>query len=115
MKFIAKICCLILLIIFGGCSKEEPVYTVKVVAQVSDGAYARISGIKESSQNGVKFTDKLEKAFTTDYIYGAITMYCDDRKALLSLKVWVNGKLVVDEIGNSRINSGSYIQKYLEY
>lgn len=105
MKHVLKIVGLILLAITISCSDEDApkIYKVTVEATISTDDDAYISGI--GVQDGVYFQKYLKRSFTVDSKNRNITIECDNPKALISLKVWVDKKLVTDRIGNSYISA----------
>ena len=111
MKVIFKLICLSLLFVCCSCSSDEPSeYTVTVeVSASSDNDAVWIHGIGEHNGQGVYFQRYIKKTFVTQYASAQIIIRCDDPKILLTVKIWVNNKLVKDIVGNSYIDTGNYI------
>lgn len=104
MKHLLKIVGLILMAITISCSDEDApkIYKVTVEVTISTDDDAYISGI--GVPGGVYFQRYLKRSFTVEGRNRDVTIECDNPKALISLKVWVDKKLVKDEIGNSYMN-----------
>lgn len=88
------------------CSSDEPEYhKVTVEATVSNGATAWIKGVGEDDSRGVCFQNQIKGSYETKDLY-QVQMTCDDPKALLTVKIWIDKKLTDNIIGNSYINTG---------
>lgn len=110
MKLFIKLICISLLFIFYSCSSEEPnEYQVTIEVKVSSDATVWIHGIGENNGQGVNFQRYMKRTFAAKSGYDQIIIRCDDSEALLSVKIWVNQKLVKDTIGNSYIDIRNYL------
>ena len=111
MKMIFKLICLSLLMVCVSCSSDEPgEYTVTVeVSASSTDAVVWIHGIGEYNGQGKYFQEYIKRTFVTQFGYAQVLIRCEDPKILLTVKIWVDNKLVKDIIGNSYIDTGNYL------
>ncbi len=110
MKVLLKLICISILFFCNACSSDEPVgYTVTVEVTSSTDDDIWIQGIGELDGRGVYFQKYIKRTFTTQYGKLNLEVRCDNPKVLITVKIWVNKKLVKDIIGNSYINTGNYI------
>ncbi len=94
----------------SSCSSDEPSeYKVTVEVTASPTTPVWIQGIGELDGQGVYFQDYIKRTFVCKYGTDQIIVRCDDSKVLLTVKIWVNKKLVKDVVGNSYINITHYI------
>lgn len=109
---IFKLGMLLLLFTVSSCSSDEPkTYNVRVLAEVDSDVPGLISGIPAQGHDyGVYFTRKLETSYVSEPFYHTIGVSCKDPHALITLKIWVDGKLVVNELGNYKVGSGQFLR-----
>lgn len=72
---------------------------VRVEMKCASDKPVALHGIGEKDHDGIKATYKYDKTFKTDDAQIAVSAKCDDSHALISLRVWINDKLV-QEISN---------------
>lgn len=111
-SLIFKLGVLLLLFTITSCSSDEPkTYNVRVLAEVDSDVPGLISGIPAQGYGyGVYFTRKLETSYVSEPFYHTIGVSCKDPHALITLKIWVDGKLVVNELGNYEVGSGQFLR-----
>ena len=111
MKMIFKLICLSFLMVCVSCSSDEPGeyrVTVEVSASSTD-TVVWIHGIREYNGQGMYFQEYIKRTFVTQFGYAQVLIRCEDLKILLTVKIWVDNKLVKDIIGNSYIDTGNYL------
>lgn len=110
MKVLLRLVCVAILFFCYGCSSDEPAeytVTVEVTASADDDIW--IHGVGELDGLGVYFQNYLKRTFTAQYGNNDLEVRCENPKVLITVKIWVNKKLVKDIIGNSYIHTGNYI------
>lgn len=101
MKKALRIALFFILIFTASCSSDEPEgYKVTVEASVSTDDDVLIEGVENS---GIYFQKYFKRTFYVQHRNETITLRCKNSKALLKLRIWVNGRLKGDEAGNSPI------------
>lgn len=99
---VIKIFLLGLLSFIVSCSSEEPdEYKVLVEVSASTDDDIWIEGIGQVE--GVYFQKYFKRTFYVEGRNHTIRIRCKNSKALITIRVWVNNKLVKDMIGNSTI------------
>lgn len=107
MKQALKIACLLFLIFTASCSSDDPdEYKVTVEVSVSTDDDVWIQGIGES--HGIYFQKYFKHTFYVQDRNHTIQLRCENPEALIKLRLWVNGRLEKEKMGNSLI-----ICKYL--
>ena len=102
MKKALRIALFFLLIFAASCSSDNPdEYKVTVEVSVSTDDDVWIEGIGES--HGIYFQNYLKHTFHVQYRNHTIRLSCKNPNALMNLRVWVNGRLEKEKIGNSLI------------
>lgn len=105
-----RVICIFLLLVCTSCSSDEPSeYKVTVEVTASSDANVLIQGIGELDGKGVYFQHHIKRTFSVQRGYDQIIIRCDNPKALLAIKIWVNKKLVKDIIGNSYMDITNYL------
>lgn len=100
MRRIIKNVFIMLAICLASCSEDGPdMYRVSVEASVSTDDDVWIDGITD--RECICFQKEIKRTFTVEGRNQTVRMRCSNRKALMTLKIWVDKKKVCDEIGNS--------------
>ncbi|WP_302788225.1 hypothetical protein [Phocaeicola coprophilus] len=107
-----------LIIIFFGlfmcqaCSKDTPnLNTIRVQVETNSDEPVRIYGLKGGGETGIVIKKNYEETFelgNDDYLHDgfSIETRCKDGNTLITIKVWVNGKLKSNVSGNKYITTG---------
>lgn len=106
-KIAACIIILLGLFICQACSKDTPSpSTVRVQIEANSDEPVRIYGIKDSGETGVVIKKNYDNTFKSDKRSFSIDARCEDDNTLITIKVWVNGKLKKNVSGNKYLTSG---------
>lgn len=102
-----------LIIIFLGlfichaCSKDTPnLNIIRVQVETNSDEPVRIYGTKDGGETGVVIKKNYEKTFELGNDGFSIEARCKDGNTLITIKVWVNGKLKSNVSGNKYVTSG---------
>lgn len=102
--------CLIMLLgllICQSCSKNTlPASTIRVQIEANSDAPVRIYGIEGSGERGLVVKKNYISTFKSEAATFSIDARCKDEKTLITIKVWVNGKLKKNVSGNKYLTSG---------
>lgn len=95
------------LLICHSCSKDGlNQRLVRVKIETNSDEPVRIYGIKDSGENGIVIKRNFESAFKAEKEFFSIEARCKDENTLITIKVWVNGKLKKNVSGNKFLTSG---------
>lgn len=102
---------LLCLFVCFACSKDTPTLNdVRVHVEANTNEPVRIYGIKDSPESGLVIRNSYDKSFKAENEGLSIEARCNDGNTLITIKVWVNGKLKADVSGNKYLTSG-----YIKY
>ncbi len=107
----AYIVIFLVLLTCNACSNDSPNNIIRVQVEANTDEPVRIYGIKGSGETGVVIKKNYETTFelgNDDYLYDgfSIDARCKDGNTLITIKVWVNGKLKSNVSGNKYLTSG---------
>ena len=110
-KFLKKspviIISLLCLFICCACSKDSPnLNQVRVQVVANTDEPVRIYGIGGSPEAGIVIRESFDSTFKAEYDGISIDARCKDENTLITIKVWVNGKLYANVSGNKYLTSG---------
>ena len=106
-KIAACIIILLGLFICQACSKDTPSpSTVRVQIEANSDEPVRIYGIKDGGETGIVIKRSYGKTFKLEGDGFSIDARCKDENTLITIKVWVNGKLKRNVSGNKYLSSG---------
>lgn len=89
------------------CSKDTPnLNTVRVQVETNSDEPVRIYGTKDGGETGVVIKNSYDKTFESEGDGFSIDARCKDGNTLITIKVWVNGKLKKNVSGNKFVTSG---------
>lgn len=95
------------LLICHSCSKDGlNQRLVRVKVEVNSDEPVKLYGIKDSGENGIVIKRNFESAFKAEKEFFSIEARCKDENTLITIKVWVNGKLKKNVSGNKFLTSG---------
>lgn len=100
------------LLLCSACSKEDSdLNIIHVKIETNSDEPVRIYGIKNSGESGVVIKKHYETTFELgkdDFSYNGLSIEarCKDGNTLITIKVWVNGKLKSNVSGNKYLTSG---------
>lgn len=98
---------LLCLFVCFACSKDTPTLNdVRVHVEANTNEPVRIYGIKDSPESGLVIRNSYDKSFKAENEGLSIEARCNDGNTLITIKVWVNGKLKADVSGNKYLTSG---------
>ncbi|WP_278520211.1 hypothetical protein [Leyella stercorea] len=105
--------CLILLfslLLCHACSKDDSnLNTIRVQIEANSDEPIRVYGIKDSGETGLVIKRYFEKTYETESKIISIEANCEDENTLMTIKVWVNGKLKIDRSRNKYLPSGDIL------
>lgn len=105
--------CLILLfslLLCHACSKDDSnLNSIRVQIEANSDEPIRVYGIKDSGETGIVIKRNFEKAYETESKVFSIDARCEDENTLITIKVWVNGKLKIDRSRNKYITTGDIL------
>lgn len=91
----------------GGCSdKKEVVNDVRFTIEANTDQPVRIYSPTDRSETGTVIRSHYESSFKTDTEVFSIEARCDDETTLITIRVWVNGKLKQEVSGNRHLTTG---------
>lgn len=99
------------LLLCQACSKDDTnLNIIRVKVEANSDEPVRIYGIKGSGETGVVIKKNYETTFelgNDDYLYDgfSIEARCKDDNTLITIKVWVNGKLKSNVSGNKYLST----------
>ena len=99
------------LLLCQACSKDDTnLNIICVKVETNSDEPVRIYGIKGSGESGVVIKKNYETTFelgNDDYLYDgfSIEARCKDGNTLITIKVWVNGKLKSNVSGNKYLST----------
>ncbi|MCI5718207.1 MAG: hypothetical protein MR292_07500 [Alistipes sp.] len=97
---------------FGGCSgKKNDVNDVRFTIEANTDQPVRIYSPTDQSEMGTVIRSHYESSFRTDETLFSIKARCDDETTLITIRVWVNGRLVKEVSGNKYLTSGDIFLK----
>ncbi len=92
----------------GGCSdKKKDVNDVRFTIEASTDQPVRIYCPTDQNESGTVINNHYESSFKTDTAVFSIEARCHDDATLITIRVWVNGKLVKEVSGNKYLTSGT--------
>lgn len=95
------------LLLCHACSKDNPnLNIIRVQIETDSDEPVRIYGIKGSGEAGVVIKKNYDKTFELENDGFSIEARCKDGNTLITIKVWVNGKLKSNVSGNKYLTSG---------
>lgn len=93
---------------FGGCSeKNSNANDVRFTIEASTDQPVRIYCPTDQNESGTVINNHYESSFKTDTAVFSIEARCHDYATLITIRVWVNGKLVKEVSGNKYLTSGT--------
>lgn len=105
--------CLILLfclLLCHACSKDDSnLNIIRVQIEANSDEPIRVYGVKESGETGIVIKRYYEKTFETESKVFSIYARCKDENTLITIKVWINGKLKINRSGNKYITTGDIL------
>lgn len=105
--------CLILLfclLLCHACSKDDSnLNIIRVQIEANSDEPIRVYGVKESGETGIVINRYYEKTFETESKVFSIDARCKDENTLITIKVWINGKLKINRSGNKYITTGDIL------
>lgn len=105
--------CLILLfclLLCHACSKDDSnLNIIRVQIEANSDEPIRVYGVKESGETGIVIKRYYEKTFETESKVFSIDARCKDENTLITIKVWINGKLKINRSGNKYITTGDIL------
>lgn len=91
----------------GGCSdKKKDVNNVRFTIEANTDQPVRIYSPTDQSERGTVIRSHYESSFKTDTEVFSIKARCDDETTLITIRVWVNGKLKQEVSGNKYLTTG---------
>lgn len=102
IKYLAFLFCLVILPnIFYSCSKEDSTALIRVQIEGNTDEPIRCYGVNEESQNGLVIRGFFETSYTVKKPCAVqVRTRCNDPNTLITIKIWVNGKMKNDVKGN---------------
>lgn len=95
------------LFICHACTKDTPnLNMVRVQVEANSDEPVRIYGIKDSGESGVVIKKNYDNTFEIENDGFSIDARCKDENTLITIKVWINGKLRINISGNKYLTSG---------
>lgn len=105
--------CLILLfclLLCHACSKDDSnLNIIRVQIEANSDEPIRVYGVKESGETEIVIKRYYEKTFETESKVFSIDARCKDENTLITIKVWINGKLKINRSGNKYITTGDIL------
>lgn len=105
--------CLILLfslLLCHACSKDDSnLNIIRVQIEANSDEPIRVYGIKDSGETGIVIKRYFEKTYETESKVFSIDARCEDENTLITIKVWINGKLKIDKFGNKYLTTGDIL------
>lgn len=94
-------------IALGGCSdKKEVVNDVRFTIEANTDQPVRIYSPTDKGETGTVIRKSYESSFKTGPTAFGIEARCDDETTLITIRVWVNGKLKREVSGNKYLTTG---------
>lgn len=91
----------------GGCSdKKEMVNDVRFTIEANTDQPVRIYSPTDKCETGTVIRKSYESSFKTGPTVFGIEARCDDETTLITIRVWVNGKLKREVSGNKYLTTG---------
>lgn len=91
----------------GGCSdKKEVVNDVRFTIEANIDQPVRIYSPTDKGETGTVIRKSYESSFKTGPTVFGIEARCDDETTLITIRVWVNGKLKREVSGNKYLTTG---------
>lgn len=91
----------------GGCSdKKEVVNDVRFTIEANTDQPVRIYSPTDKGETGTVIRKSYESSFKTGPTVFGIEAHCDDETTLITIRVWVNGKLKREVSGNKYLTTG---------
>ncbi len=91
----------------GGCSdKKEVVNDVRFTIEANTDQPVRIYSPTDKGETGTVIRKSYESSFKTGPTVFGIEARCDDGTTLITIRVWVNGKLKREVSGNKYLTTG---------
>ena len=91
----------------GGCSdKKEVVNDVRFTIEANTDQPVRIYSPTDKGETGTVIRKSYESSFKTGPTVFGIEASCDDETTLITIRVWVNGKLKREVSGNKYLTTG---------
>lgn len=105
--------CLILLfslLLCNACSKDDSnLNIIRVQIEANSDEPIRVYGIKDSGETGIVIKRNFDKTYETESKAFSIDARCKDENTLITIKVWINGKLKIDKFGNKYLTTGDIL------
>lgn len=105
--------CLILLfslLLCNACSKDDSnLNIIRVQIEANSDEPIRVYGIKDSGETGIVIKRNFDKTYETESKAFSIDARCKDENTLITIKVWINGKLKIDRFGNKYLTTGDIL------
>lgn len=98
MKTTLKFIISLIVLVCSSCSSDEPdSWRVRVVMNKSNDLPIRVYGVGETNSSGIVFTNPFDINFTATKKKHTIAIRPQDYSTYIMIKVWVNGRLVVEK------------------
>lgn len=95
------------LLLCHACSKDNPnLNIIRVQVETNSDEPVRIYGIKDSGEIGVVIKKNYDNTFELENEGFSIEARCKDDNTLITIKVWVNGKIMSNVSGNKYLTTG---------
>lgn len=95
------------LLLCHACSKDNPnLNIIRVQVETNSDEPVRIYGIKDSGETGVVIKKNYDNTFELENEGFSIEARCKNDNTLITIKVWVNGKLKSNVSGNKYLTTG---------
>ncbi len=105
--------CLILLfslLLCHACSKDDSNSNIiRVQIEANSDEPIRVYGIKDSGGTGLVIKRNFDKTYETESKVISIEAICEDENTLITIKVWVNGKLKINRSRNKYLPTGAIL------
>ena len=82
---------------------------IRVQIEANSDEPIRVYGIKDSGETGIVIKRYFEKTYETESKVFSIDARCEDENTLITIKVWINGKLKIDKFGNKYLTTGDIL------
>lgn len=107
MRHLLLIMAFVTAMMLGGCSdKKKEVNDVRFTIEANTDQPVRIYSPTDQSEMGTVIRSHYESSFRTDVTLFSIQARCDDETTLITIRVWINGKLKHEVSGNKYLTTG---------
>lgn len=101
------------ILLCNACSKDNSdLNIIHVKVEANSDEPIRIYGVKDSGETGIVIKRTYETRYKSKYRDFSINAICKDGNTLITIKVWVNGKLKKNISGNKYVTASK--NSYLE-